>query len=181
MTQSSLFRLAGVGTIACLLGVWQLTAAQTAGDGALAFEVLPKSQKITRGKPVTLTFRVRNVGAQNALANRRFYLNHSVSLEITAASGQRAQWCGRLSDMLVTQDDFVILAPGSQVERTVRISCDNKGVGGYALAAPGEYVVKARYDLGLPPQALKAIAKGALVMNGPVEAQPVRIEVLPPR
>jgi hypothetical protein len=170
-------RTAAVGVALCFLGVCHPAAAQRKAEGGLVFEVLPTSQKIAVGKPIRLTFRVRNVGTRRALANRRFYLHHQVSLEITAASGQAVRWCGRLGEPLVGQSDFVILAPGAQVERAVQISCDDRRKEGYAVSAAGEYVVRARYELGLPLQDLKAFAQGAFVMRGSIEAPPVQIEI----
>jgi len=164
-------------TIFCLLGVPQCAAAESA-DGSLALEVLPTSQKVTVGEPIKLTFRLRNVGIQRALADRRFLLYHTVWLEITGAAGEEVKWCGRMTETLLRQGDLVILAPGAQVAKTVRISCDSKRVAGYAMDAVGEYVVKARYELALPPKALKTIAQDAVIVRGSVEAPPVHVEVV---
>jgi hypothetical protein len=130
------------------------------------------------GDSIKLTFRLRNIGTRRALVDRRFLLYHTVWLEITTAGGEKAKWCGRMTEPLLRQTDFVILAPGAKVERTVQISCDSKRVAGYAMDAIGQYVVSARYELGLPRMAFKAIAHDALILRGPVEAPSVHVEVV---
>jgi hypothetical protein len=114
------------------------------------------------------------------LANRRFYLNHVAWLEITAPSGQKTDWCGRMTDIAVSQNDFMILKPCAHVERPVQVSCNDRRTSGFFLAEPGEYVVKAWYESSLPPDALKGVAQGAVVIKGALVADPARIEILRP-
>jgi hypothetical protein len=145
----------------------------------LLFEVFPTSQKVALGEPIRLTFRVRNVGTQDALANRRFYLNHVVWLKITAPSGQEAAWCDtRVNDAAILDSDYVILRPRAHVERTLRVSCNDKRTSGFSFVAPGEYVVRAHYRLGYPAEGLREAARGAFILPGKLEAKPVHIEVL---
>jgi hypothetical protein len=177
MPQEFYGRVGRASAIMLILGVSQHAGAERV-DGPLVLEVLPTSQKVVVGEPINLTFRLRNVGNQSALVDRRFLLYHTVWLEITNAAGEKAEWCGRMTETLLRGKDFVILAAGAKVEKTVRVSCDNKRVAGYALGDVGEYVVRARYELAVPPRALEAIARDALIVRGPVEAPPVQLEVV---
>jgi len=160
---------------ACLLP-FCLAAAETRAED-VAFDVAPTSQAVALGSPITLTFRLRNDGRQEVLVNRRFWLNHVVHLEVTAPSGRKAEWCGPLVDFLVSRRDYTILKPTGQVARTMRVSCDAGRTPGYSFDTPGEYVVRVRYELALPKDALSAIANGAALVTGPLEANPIRIAV----
>jgi hypothetical protein len=156
-----------------------LPAAETRAED-VTFDVSPISQAVALGSPISLTFRLRNGGRRDVLVNRRFLLNHVVRLEVTTPSGRKAEWCGRLVDVLVSRGDYAILKPAGQVARTIRVSCDAGRTPGYSFDAPGEYVVRARYELAVPKDALSTIGSGAAPVMGPLEADPIRIAVRGP-
>ena len=161
-----------------LLGVPHPTSSHEKPDAVLRFEILPVGEKVLLDKPIYLTFRLTNVGSKNVLANRRFYLNDIVLLEITGPSGQSLTWCGHIPQTVVSQGDFVFLAPGAHIQSAVRISCNEGKTSGFMFSVPGEYVVRGRYELPFPVDALTKAAQGAVVIKGPIEAtQPIRIEI----
>jgi hypothetical protein len=160
----------------CLVAACLPSAAETTTD-AVTLDVVPASQQVSLGKPIMLTFRLRNGGKRDALVDRRFLLNHVVQLSVTTHSGQKVEWCGRLVDVLVSRGDYALLKPAGQVERTMAVSCDGRGSPGYSFSTPGESVVRARYELAVPRAAPDAIGDGAPFVRGPLEAAPVRVVV----
>ena len=164
----------------CLVAPCLLCAAETKADD-VTFEVVPGSQQAALGSPIQLTFRLRNGGQRDVLVNRRFLLNHVVQLEVRTLSGQKVEWCGRLDEVRVSRGDYAILKPAGQVERTMGVSCDGRGSPGYSFSTPGEYVVKARYKPAVPKDALDAIGKDALLVQGPLDATPIRVVVRGPQ
>jgi hypothetical protein len=160
----------------CLVAPYLPCAAETKMDD-VTFDVVPASQQAALGNPIMLTFRLRNGGKGDVLVDRRFLLNHVVQLEVTTPSGQKVEWCGRLVDVLVSRGDYAILTPAGQVERTMAVSCDGRGSPGYSFSTPGEYVVRARYELAVPKAASDAAGNGAPLVRGPLEAAPVRVVV----
>lgn len=146
----------------------------------LTLEVLPTSQRVTVGKPIKLTFRLRNVSTKRVLVGRWLSLGQMVYLDITPPSGQKMQWCGRIYSGLLSRSNFVVLSPGESVERTQVISCDNERTAGYKIDSAGDFVVKARYRVGYPQSDLDEIAEGSLALKGPIQAPEVRLEVVAP-
>lgn len=145
----------------------------------LVFEVFPVQDKIPLGKPIYLRFQLRNTGTDNVLVNRRFYLNDVVSISVTDPSGQDVAWCGRINQIEVSQGDFVFLAPGAHLEKTVRVSCNESNTSGYTFPGLGQYVIKAQYQLPFPKEVLTKAARGAIVIKGPISANPIRITLIP--
>jgi len=160
----------------CVLAACLPCAVEATADD-ITFDVVPGSQQAALGSPITLTFRLRNGGKRDVLVNRRFQLNHVVQLEVRTLSGQKVEWCGRLDEVLVSRGDYAILKPAGQVERTITVSCDGRGSPGYSFGTPGEYVVKARYAPVVPKDALNAFGKGASLVQGPLEATPIRVVI----
>lgn len=144
----------------------------------LVFEVVPVEHDVPLGKPVYLKFRLRNTGSENVLVNRRFYLNDTVSLEINGPSGRALAWCGRISQIEVSPGDFVLLAPGAHVDRVVEVSCNARKTAGYAFPELGAYQIKAQYQLSFPKEALAKAAHGAIVVKGPVQADPIQVTIV---
>jgi hypothetical protein len=165
------------GLATCVLALGLFGAAQETAEGVVV-EVSPPFQEALSGAPIRLTVRVHNRGTRDILVNRRLYLRDSVWLEVTTPSGETADWCGPLVDRLRSQSDFAILLPTAEVENTIRVSCNKEeGTPGFVFDTPGEYLVKARYKVSDPANALVGFASGALVVRGPVEAEPVRVVV----
>ncbi len=163
--------------IVCILAPPRAIATVQRANTPLTFEVTAIRGEVALGTPIYLRFRLNNVGKNNVLANRRFYLDDTVLLQITGPSGVKLSWCGHIPQVVLSRGDFVILAPGAHVERTVRVSCDKSRSWGFVFDAPGQYVVKAQYELPFPMNVLKKAAAGALVVKGPIRARPIRIEV----
>ena len=160
----------------CLVALCLPCTAETKTDD-VTFDVVPESQQTALGSPITLTFRLRNSGPRDVLVNRRFLLNHVIQLEVRTLSGQKVDWCGRLDEVLVSRGDYAILKPAGQVVRTMAVSCDGRGSPGYSFSTPGEYVVRARYKPAVPKEVLDAIGKSAPLLQGPLEAAPIRVVV----
>jgi hypothetical protein len=165
-------------TLVCLGPIVNWIPLQANLPGGLVFEVLPVQGKIPLGKPIYLRFQLRNTGTENALVDRRFYLNDIVSLEIIGPSGQSVSWCGRIPQIEVSRGDFVFLAPGAHVEKIVRVSCNERKTSGYAFSGPGQYVIKAQYQLPFPKEVLSKAARGATIAKGPIPAHPIQITIV---
>jgi hypothetical protein len=109
------------------------------------------------------------------MVNRRLYLNDIVSLEVTGPSGENVSWCGRIDQIEVSQGDFVFLAPGAHIEKVVRVSCNEGQTSGYTFPKQGQYLIKAQYQLPFPMGVLVKAARGAIVVKGPIPADPIQI------
>jgi hypothetical protein len=144
----------------------------------LLFEAIPVKDTVEWGYPVFFKFRLENKGKAAVLASSHFYVGDTVLLDIKSSSGEKAVWCGHIDDVAASPGDFVKLAPGGLVESTLRISCNPKKTRGYSFPRPGEYVVKARYELPFPETFLKKVAGSALVTKEPIEAGPVHLKIL---
>jgi hypothetical protein len=130
---------------------------------------------------VYLELQLKNIGSHQVLINRRFHLNQTITIYVVGPQAKREQWCGILPEWADLPNDFVILAPGAHVDGRMRVNCDEgqRVTWGYKLPDPGEYVLTASYELPYPTAALKKAAGPALVVKGPVKANPVRLTVLP--
>ena len=149
----------------------------------LSLEARLVSPRVQVGEPVYLELQLRNIGKDQVFINRRFHLNATISIRVVSSQGKEEGWCGILPEWADFPDDFVILAPGAHVGGRIRVNCDEgqRLTWGYKLSGPGEYTLTARYKLPYPTSALKKAAGSALVVKGPVAANPVRLTVLPKR
>jgi len=169
-------------TIVVFTGViWAAASRRQPENTPLVFEAIPVAEKATLGKPVYVKFRLTNVSRENVLINRRFHLEETVLLEITSSSGQKVTWCGRIPQLAISSGDFVILGPRAHAERNVRVSCDEARISGFLFPGPGDYLVRARYELPFPTKVLKEAAGAAMVLKGPFEAHPVHVVIAAPQ
>lgn len=160
------------------LGIPNSVPLRAQSSGALAFDVVSPRSKIPLGQPIYLKVQLRNIGTENILVNRRFYLNDTVSLKIVGPARQELAWCGHISQVEPSPGDFVFLAPGAHIEKIVLASCNKSKTSGYTFSGPGQYVIKAQYQLPFPSEVLARAARGAKVVKGPISANPVKITLL---
>lgn len=180
MMLTSLRRAAILVTLVCFARVSSSAPPQAKPPGGLVFEAFPVHGKIPFGKPIYLRFQLRNTGTHNALVNRRFYLNDIVSLQVTGPSGQHLSWCGHIFQIEMSLGDFVFLAPAAHVKRVVEVSCNKSKTSGYTFPGPGQYVIRAQYQLPFPKEVLEKAAHGAIVVRGPIPANPIQITLVAP-
>lgn len=154
---------------------------QEQAKASLSLDAQLVSPRVQLGEPVYVDLQLKNVGRDQVIVSRRFHLNGTISISIVGPQEKQEGWCGILPDWADLPNDFVILAPGAHVGGRIRVNCDErqKVTWGYKLPGPGEYVLTARYELPYPTSALKKAAGSALVVKGPVKANPVRLTVLP--
>jgi hypothetical protein len=178
MTKPWYLRASVLLALVCLGRMPNATPLRVEASGGLVFEVLPVQKEIPVGKPVYLKFNLRNTGTEKVLVNRRFYLDDIVTLEITGPSGNNLSWCGHIRQIEVSAGDFVFLAPDAHVEKVVQVSCNENKTLGYTISEPGQYVIKAQYQLPFPTEVLEKAAHGAVVDKGPIPAHVIQITIV---
>jgi hypothetical protein len=150
-------------------------------EAKLSFEVSPVKSVFEAGETVEADFVLRNVGDTNVIVARTLRLTASIKLEIQDAQEQPAKWCGRIAEWTDSSRSYVNLAPGQSVHAKLAISCvdkENKSRSwGYSLNKPGKYVLKATYRLPRPKEYYKKLFPAADVVQGPISAQPVTLEL----
>jgi len=165
--------------LSCFVPAQARCQAQADGNDYLHFEAQPLKSATKQGEPVYVRFRLTNVSNAQVLVNRHLRLFDIIDLQVSGPSGQRAEWCGHIPEIVDTPGAFVTLAPGARIEKVLLISCDTKMKWGYELAEAGNYEVTASYNLPQPLAELKKAAGSAVIVKGPVSAKPLRLTILP--
>jgi hypothetical protein len=104
-----------------------------------------------------------------------------ITLVILYPDGKPVPRCGAVSDeIVVLKGNYKTLSPGEAVHRRLTITCDDakeSRSSGYVLDRSGKYLIKAAYLLPVPKEEYKRVFPDLNVIQGPVWAQPVTIEV----
>jgi hypothetical protein len=149
---------------------------------ALVLEGKPTKLVYAKGETVEFDFTLRNVSGDRLIVARWLQLTLNVGLDISDSQGNTAEWCGRIADEIVpSKSRYKTLAPGESVSAKLAVSCVNKNdrrhAWGFVMDAPGKYMIKATYRLPQPKEYFHRLFPTARVIQGPVSAEPVTIEL----
>ena len=173
------FKLLIVLSIGILDGLARQSPPQ--GGQELTLEVKPTRSVYARNDLVELDLTLRNVGKQPQVVARRLSLGMRIELKISDSLGKPLRRCGRISDELsVFTANYRTLAPGESVRtRLVFLVTIQKTRlrGGYVFETVGKYKIEAAYYLPLPEREYEKVFPGIRVIRGPVQADPVRIDL----
>lgn len=153
----------------------------TQGSQDLSLNTKPSKQVYAKGEPVELDITLRNVGKGPQIVARSLSLGMRITLVILYPDGKPVPRCGAVSDeIVVLKGNYKTLSPGEAVHRRLTITCDDakeSRSSGYVLDRSGKYLIKAAYLLPVPKEEYKRVFPDLNVIQGPVWAQPVTIEV----
>jgi hypothetical protein len=157
----------------------QVPAAQGSRD--LSLDARPTKQVYTKGGPVELDITLRNIGKSPQIVARRLSLGMRITFVILYPDGKPVTRCGVISDeIVVLRGNYKTLSPGEAVRKRLTITCDDtkdSRSSGYVLDRSGKYLIKAAYLLPVPKEEYKRAFPDVNVIQGPIWADPVTIEV----
>ena len=149
--------------------------------GGLALDVKATKSVYAKNEPVVLDITLRNSGKSSQVVARRLSVGTRIKLAILSPDGTSAKRCGPISDeIVVVSGNYKTLPPGDFERQRLVISCDSakdSRTPGYIFDHPGKYVIKAAYLLPVPKEEYKRAFPNVDVIQGPVWAEPITIQV----
>ncbi len=139
----------------------------------IPLEVYLKSSTHQRaGGPVEVTVIITNLFPAAILLNSRMLVNHpklqgEIAFRILDKAGQPLEIQSLVTPLTMREDDFVILARGESVQRTVDLSDL------YGMRRKGDYKVQAYYH-----NEVDFVAQGKRAWKGRVWSEPIDIQLV---
>lgn len=148
------------------------------GAPSLSLSVASVRSSYSKNQPVWIRLVLKNVGSTPVFVAQTFQIGRYVSLSATAPDGSLAPTCGRVISQEYAAGEFRILGPGQSVSRTVEITCRGKNPSpGILFSQIGMYTARISYYLSTPKQLAEKLAKGSLVVTGPIPTDPLSMKI----
>jgi hypothetical protein len=161
---------------------WQDQPAGARVKPSLVLVAEPTKLVYRKGEVVEFNFTLHNISSENVIIARSLQLTLNLDLTIAGAHSRRAEWCGRIADqILVSKSRYTTLSGGASSRAKLVVSCVNEGdprrAWGYRLDDVGKYTIRAAYRLPQPKEDFEKTFPNATVIQGPILAEPVTIEL----
>jgi hypothetical protein len=151
-------------------------ASSVSSDG-LIIQARPIKQRFVPGEEVSINVTLANKGSRKILIHKNLHFGESIVVDGRGPSGRPVQVCGRIPQSTVNAASFVTLEPNASLSRVVSLSCSAKVITGLKFEEEGTYVLRLGYVLSIPASVAEKVARGAQVIEGPIQSEEIRIQI----